>query len=232
MLYSAVIPQLWISWPPGTRKFFHIHHTVLICTVGIPSLPKDGKAPQRSTLPLRWRCSKWSLNRCGDYVGKFSLYETEFQPHELLLLFLFYLNKKCGTLRFELLMYWTLDTTSLARTQRVAPPTPGDNLSCDRRFSTRHVLKNSEHVLLLSFMKLYCLSSFAVFALLAVVFKTRKSRACNCSLCPLHLESSTVGYARFVSCPLLLTLRSLTLYIYGAPILDVSRSHTTTQHSR
>ena len=29
-----------------------------------------------------------------------------------------------------------------------------------------------------------------------------------------------------------LTLRSLTLYIYGAPILDVSRSHTTTQQSR
>ena len=29
-----------------------------------------------------------------------------------------------------------------------------------------------------------------------------------------------------------LTLKSLTLYIYGAPILDVSRSHTTTQHSR
>ena len=30
----------------------------------------------------------------------------------------------------------------------------------------------------------------------------------------------------------ILTLRSLTSYIYGAPILDVSRSHTTTQHSR
>jgi len=29
-----------------------------------------------------------------------------------------------------------------------------------------------------------------------------------------------------------LTLRRLILYIYGAPILDVSRSHTTTQHSR
>jgi len=29
-----------------------------------------------------------------------------------------------------------------------------------------------------------------------------------------------------------LTLRSLMLYIYGAPILDVSRSHTTTQHCR
>ena len=30
----------------------------------------------------------------------------------------------------------------------------------------------------------------------------------------------------------MLTLRRLMSYIYGAPILDVSRSHTTTQHSR
>jgi len=30
----------------------------------------------------------------------------------------------------------------------------------------------------------------------------------------------------------LLTFRRLMSYIYGAPILDVSRSHTTTQHSR
>jgi len=30
----------------------------------------------------------------------------------------------------------------------------------------------------------------------------------------------------------LLTLRRLMSYIYGAPILDVSRSHTTTQHRR
>jgi hypothetical protein len=29
-----------------------------------------------------------------------------------------------------------------------------------------------------------------------------------------------------------LTLRLIMSYIYGAPILDVSRSHTTTQHSR
>ena len=29
-----------------------------------------------------------------------------------------------------------------------------------------------------------------------------------------------------------LTLRQLMSYIYGAPILDVSRSHTTTQYSR
>jgi len=32
--------------------------------------------------------------------------------------------------------------------------------------------------------------------------------------------------------PLSLTLRLLMSYIYEAPILDVSRSHTTTQHSR
>ena len=31
---------------------------------------------------------------------------------------------------------------------------------------------------------------------------------------------------------LFLTLRGLMSYIYGAPTLDVSRSHTTTQHSR
>jgi hypothetical protein len=30
----------------------------------------------------------------------------------------------------------------------------------------------------------------------------------------------------------LLTIRLLMSYIYGAPILDVSRSHTMTQHSR
>ena len=30
----------------------------------------------------------------------------------------------------------------------------------------------------------------------------------------------------------LLTFRRLMSYIYGGPILDVSRSHTTTQHSR
>ena len=30
----------------------------------------------------------------------------------------------------------------------------------------------------------------------------------------------------------LVTFRLLMSYIYGAPILDVSRSHTTTQHSR
>ena len=38
-----------------------------------------------------------------------------------------------------------------------------------------------------------------------------------------YLNTFAAGY---------LTLRLLMSYIYGAPILDVSRSHTTTQHSR
>ena len=37
-------------------------------------------------------------------------------------------------------------------------------------------------------------------------------------------------FHRFITCRLI--LRRLMSYIYGAPILDVSRSHTTTQHSR
>ena len=39
-------------------------------------------------------------------------------------------------------------------------------------------------------------------------------------------------YCHRVTTQLQLTLRWLMSYIYGAPILDVSRSHTTTQHSR
>ena len=41
-------------------------------------------------------------------------------------------------------------------------------------------------------------------------------------------------YCHLVTTQLQLTLRRLMsyIYIYGAPILDVSRSHTTTQHSR
>ena len=45
----------------------------------------------------------------------------------------------------------------------------------------------------------------------------------NVSSIIMNRESSLWGY---------LTLRLLMSYIYGAPILDVSRSHTTTQHSR
>ena len=56
-------------------------------------------------------------------------------------------------------------------------------------------------------------------------------------LCAVRVMASWLAHLVFqesedVYIVLQLTLRSLTLYIYGAPILDVSRSHTMTQHSR
>jgi len=44
--------------------------------------------------------------------------------------------------------------------------------------------------------------------------------------------SKSIQPQRIAFVSVLLTLRWLMSYIYGAPILDVSRSHTTTQHSR
>jgi len=46
--------------------------------------------------------------------------------------------------------------------------------------------------------------------------------------CKTHTHILTLGLWTLLE----LTLRWLMSYIYGAPILDVSRSHTTTQHSR
>jgi len=45
-------------------------------------------------------------------------------------------------------------------------------------------------------------------------------------------EMRMVWIHRTLVASVLLTLRRLMSYIYGSPILDVSRSHTTTQHSR
>jgi len=46
------------------------------------------------------------------------------------------------------------------------------------------------------------------------------------------IKNSTCFGKIYCSSSGVLTLRRLMSYIYGAPILDVSRSHTTTQHSR
>jgi len=45
-------------------------------------------------------------------------------------------------------------------------------------------------------------------------------------------ETYHVAYASATLLYAELTLRQLMLYTYGAPILDVSRSHTTTHHGR
>ena len=51
---------------------------------------------------------------------------------------------------------------------------------------------------------------------------------CNC----LHKIWAHLYLSKTIMSTCNLTLRRLMSYIYGAPILDVSRSHTTTQHSR
>ena len=51
-------------------------------------------------------------------------------------------------------------------------------------------------------------------------------------LVTIYVLAIVVNMRIFVLLFSVLTLRRLMSYIYGAPILDVSRSHTTTQHSR
>jgi len=70
-----------------------------------------------------------------------------------------------------------------------------------------------------SFSCVFCLfSGWLEFHLLLIT----SSHIWKLLRCLLHAHQETF----------ILTLRRLMSYIYGAPILDVSRSHTTTQHSR
>ena len=64
----------------------------------------------------------------------------------------------------------------------------------------------------------------------------RKINPLNSELNPICFLLALLGAHHFLHVSRirvkLLTFRLLMSYIYGAPILDVSRSHTTTQHSR
>jgi len=83
-----------------------------------------------------------------------------------------------------------------------------------------------------------------LYALDAIVWvPVIKGRSCCAKMTePGHLDdcsSTTYPYPGIyltciviISSPSRLTLRLLISYIYGAPTLDVSRSHTTTHHSR
>jgi len=74
---------------------------------------------------------------------------------------------------------------------------------------------------------LYLMSSVPACQNISVPHPTTVSQLCKNTV---HVEYQ---YQKFcVYLKLILTLRRLMSYIYGAPILDVSRSHTTTQHSR
>ena len=81
-------------------------------------------------------------------------------------------------------------------------------------------------------------------AKIKVVFKTvlKYNISIKCRLNPLNAELNPIHYLLALLAHhfshvsrirvKLLTFRRLMSYIYGAPILDVSRSHTTKQHSR
>ena len=72
---------------------------------------------------------------------------------------------------------------------------------------------------------------------LMVLFGTVVAVYCEGHKCTVWTKRRVVlcvtgWYMKFQLCFRGLTFRLLMSYIYGAPILDVSRSHTTTQHSR
>jgi len=72
--------------------------------------------------------------------------------------------------------------------------------------------------------------------LLVQLFRSHAFNPLNPELNPICYLLALLGAHRFLHVSRirvkLLTLRRLMSCIYGAPILDVSRSHTTTQHSR
>jgi len=76
---------------------------------------------------------------------------------------------------------------------------------------------------------------FILFSSIPLIFTSNSSQYRDQDVCETVLPTSNfVGLIQLLSAlhvTYRLTLRRLS-YIYGAPILDVSRSHTTTQHSR
>ena len=72
--------------------------------------------------------------------------------------------------------------------------------------------------------------------LVGKMYRLKRINALNAELNPICYLLALLGAHHFLHVSRIrvksLTLRLLMSYIYGAPILDVSRSHTTTQHSR
>jgi hypothetical protein len=74
MLDLTVLPQLWISWTLGLGNSSTFTIQSWFGTVGLSSIPKDVKLPQKSVLPLQWRCSKCSQEMVT-YPGRIFFYE-------------------------------------------------------------------------------------------------------------------------------------------------------------
>ena len=70
----------------------------------------------------------------------------------------------------------------------------------------------------------------------SILLENNSVNTLNAELNPICYLLALLGDHHFLHVSMirvkLLTFRLLMSYIHGAPILDVSRSHTTTQHSR
>ena len=80
--------------------------------------------------------------------------------------------------------------------------------------------------------KIFCICQFPVVIRFSKIYRVFCSLTVKIRLLEIYRVfcSLTVKTQRLLE--INLTLRRLMSYIYGAPVLDVSRSHTTTQHSR
>jgi len=104
-----------------------------------------------------------------------------------------------------------------------------ENGNVDADLSDHIVMFIHHYHLLLSYYY-YCHSTSVVVVAVVVI------KPLNPELNPMCCLLALLGAHHFLCVSRIrvksLTFRRLMSYIYGAPILDVSRSHTTTQHSR
>ena len=118
--------------------------------------------------------------------------------------------------------------THITRIRQTSMPTAGfePTIPASERLQTQDLDRAFLNTEFLGYKQLRCIALF-----LNVVFNPL-----NPELNPICYLLALLGAHHFLHVSRIrvksLTIRRLMSYIYGAPILDVSRSHTTTQHSR
>ena len=123
---------------------------------------------------------------------------------------------------------------------KVQPSTINEVLSADVAFPNRHNFHSAITERLQKYMdlkeELVRIWQLKTVYIIPLVLSTTGINTLNPELNPICYLLALVGAHHFLHVNRmrvkLLTFRLLVSYIYGAPILDVSRSHTTTQHSR
>jgi hypothetical protein len=118
--------------------------------------------------------------------------------------------------------------------------TIGIRTSCKRKRELFLLTRSSNNAALKQYYKVYCkiltkvIKDAKRMTLNKRIFKSNSKTKTTWNIINelLGKQQSMQGMQKLIIEGTQLTLRRLMSYIYGAPILDVSRSHTTTQHSR